>query len=64
MTKRSYSPVPFAEVALTGPFWRERLESVLTRTIPSQHAKLAEAGILESLKLPQPRRRSHSPQQP
>ena len=27
---------------------------VLERTIPSQHAKLAEAGILDSLKLPKP----------
>jgi uncharacterized protein len=54
MTLHGYSPVPFADVTLTGPFWRERLETVLTRTIPSQHAKLAETGILESLKLPQP----------
>jgi len=54
MTRRGYSPVPFAEVRLTGPFWRERLEVVLKRTIPSQHAKLAEVGILESLKLPKP----------
>jgi uncharacterized protein len=54
MTEMSYKPVPFAEVAMTGPFWRERLETVLTRTIPSQHAKLAEIGILNSLKLPQP----------
>jgi DUF1680 family protein len=51
---RSLSPVPFAEVAMTGPFWRERLDTVLSRTIPRQHAKLAEAGILESLKLPRP----------
>ncbi|MGA8716297.1 MAG: beta-L-arabinofuranosidase domain-containing protein [Roseiarcus sp.] len=54
MTKRSYSPVPFSEVAVTGPFWRERLDVVLARTIPSQHARLAEAHILEALKLPQP----------
>ncbi len=54
MTRRSYSPIPFAEVAMTGPFWRERLDTVLSRTIPRQHAKLAEAGILESLKLPRP----------
>ena len=39
---------------MTGPFWRERLDTVLTRTIPSQHAKLKEAGILDSLKLPKP----------
>src|SRR5208283_246439 len=49
-----YSPKPFAEVTITGPFWRERLDTVLARTIPSQHAKLAEVGILESLKLPKP----------
>jgi DUF1680 family protein len=54
MTRRGYSPVPFAEVSLTGPFWRERLEVVLKRTIPSQHTKLAEVGILDSLKLPKP----------
>ena len=50
MTDRGFSPVPFAEVRLEGPFWRERLEVVLSRTIPSQHAKLEEIGILESLK--------------
>jgi DUF1680 family protein len=54
MTKQSYTPLPFAEVAMTGAFWRERLDTVLSRTILSQHAKLAEVGILESLKLPQP----------
>jgi uncharacterized protein len=54
MSKSVYSPIPFADVVVTGPFWRERLDTVLARTIPSQHAKLSEAGILESLKLPQP----------
>jgi DUF1680 family protein len=54
MTARGFSPVPFSEVRLEGPFWRERLEVVLSRTIPSQHAKLEEIGILESLKLPKP----------
>jgi len=54
MTGRSYSPLPFADVAITGPFWRERLDTVLSRTIPSQHAKLKEAGILDTLKLPKP----------
>jgi DUF1680 family protein len=54
MSRRGYAPVPFAEVKLTSAFWRERLETALARTIPTQHVKLAEAGILESLKLPQP----------
>ena len=54
MTQRSYSPLPFAEVAMTGSFWRERLDTVLSRTVLSQHAKLEEAGILDSLKLPKP----------
>src|SRR5271166_3345586 len=54
MKGRSYSAVSFADVKVTGAFWRERLEVVFKRTIPSQHVKLAEAGILESLKLPQP----------
>ena len=47
-------PVPFVDVRLTGRFWTERVETVLTRTIPSQHAKLEEMTILASLKLPQP----------
>jgi uncharacterized protein len=54
MTESGYSPAPFADVRVVGPFWRERLEVVLSRTIPSQHAKLAETGVLESLKLPKP----------
>ena len=54
MTERAYFPVPFSDVRITGPFWRERLEVVLRRTIPSQHAKLEEVGILESLKLSRP----------
>ena len=54
MSERAYSAIPFADVRITGPFWRERLETVLKRTIPSQHAKLKEVGILNSLKLPKP----------
>lgn len=49
-----YSPVPFPDVRLEGQFWHERLETVLERTVPSQHKKLAEVGILDSLKLPNP----------
>jgi uncharacterized protein len=48
------TPLPFTEVRLTGRFWCERIETVLTKTIPSQHAKLAELTILDSLKLPSP----------
>lgn len=51
---RQYAPVNFSAVNVTGPFWRERLETVLTRTIPSQHRQLQAHGILESLTLPQP----------
>ena len=29
------TPVRFVDVAIEGDFWRERLETVLTRTIPS-----------------------------
>jgi DUF1680 family protein len=47
-------PVRFIDVALEGAFWCERLETVLTRTIPSQHVQLEKHGILESLKLPNP----------
>ena len=54
MSERAYAAIPFAHVRITGPFWRERLETVLKHTIPSQHAKLKEVGILELLKLPKP----------
>ena len=49
-----YQPVRFVDVRLEGDFWKERLDTVLSRTIPSQHKKLGEYGILESIKLPQP----------
>lgn len=49
-----YLPIRFVDVRLEGDFWRERLDTVLSRTIPSQHAKLGEYGLLDSLKLPQP----------
>ncbi|UYO00908.1 MAG: glycoside hydrolase family 127 protein [Devosia sp.] len=51
---RRYSPVDFTRVSLTGQFWAERLETVLTRTVPSQYDKLGESGILESLELKDP----------
>lgn len=51
---RRYSSVPFAAVRITGPFWSERLETVLSRTIPSQHAQLERFNMLRSLKLPKP----------
>ncbi|WEJ57234.1 beta-L-arabinofuranosidase domain-containing protein [Devosia sp. FJ2-5-3] len=49
-----YAPVPFPSVKLEGQFWHERLDTVLARTVPSQHKKLGEYGILDSLKLPNP----------
>ena len=49
-----YHPVRFVDVRLEGDFWKERLDTVLARTIPSQHKKLGEYGILDSLKLPSP----------
>jgi DUF1680 family protein len=48
------APVRFVDVAIKGAFWRERLETVPTRTIPSQHVQLGGHGILESLALPDP----------
>jgi DUF1680 family protein len=51
---RQYSPVNFADVSIDGDFWHERLETVLTRTIPSQHRQLAHHGLLESLTIPRP----------
>jgi DUF1680 family protein len=49
-----FHPVRFVDVRLEGQFWRERLETVLERTIPSQHVQLGKHGILESLTLPDP----------
>jgi DUF1680 family protein len=51
---RRFTPVRFTNVRIDGPFWKERLDTVLARTIPSQHKRLGEYGILDSLKLPQP----------
>ena len=51
---RRYSPVNFADVSIEGDFWHERLNTVLTRSIPTQHAQLQANGILDSLNLPQP----------
>lgn len=51
---RRYASVRFSDVAITGDFWSERLETVLTRTIPSQHDKLVDYDILQSLTLPKP----------
>ncbi len=51
---RKYSSVPFSQVTITGDFWKERLETVLTKTIPSQHKKLKQWDILDSIKLPKP----------
>ena len=51
---RRYSPVRFTDVVFEDTFWRERLETVLTRTIPSQYERLREHGILESLAVRQP----------
>jgi DUF1680 family protein len=51
---RTYAPVDFTRVSLSGDFWRERLDTVLTRTIPSQYRKLESEGLLESLLLLDP----------
>ncbi len=51
---RRYAPVNFSDVSINGAFWHERLETVLTRTIPSQHRRLEENGLLESLEVKKP----------
>ena len=51
---RNYTPVNFSNVKLEGEFWRERLETVLTHTIPSQHRKLVEFNMLDSLTVQHP----------
>ena len=51
---RSYSPVPFTNVKLSGAFWKERLDIVLARTIPSQYAQLVAHNMIEALEVRQP----------
>lgn len=51
---RRFVSVPFSEVQVSGGFWAERLETVLTQTIPSQHRQMERHNMLRSLKLPQP----------
>src|ERR1700756_2321341 len=51
---RRYTPVKFTDVRVEGQFWSERLDTVLARTIPSQHEQLGRHGILASLDVPQP----------
>jgi hypothetical protein len=51
---RQYMSVDFTNVRIEGDFWRERLDTVLARTIPSQHERLVQHGILASLDVPQP----------
>jgi uncharacterized protein len=54
MSMRRYTPVNFTDVSIEGEFWRERLDTVLERTIPSQHERLVEHGLIASLDVPQP----------
>ncbi|MBU1176430.1 MAG: glycoside hydrolase family 127 protein [Alphaproteobacteria bacterium] len=51
---RKYTPANFTDVRLTGAFWRERLDTVLAHTVPSQYRQLEAHDILSSLKLPKP----------
>ena len=48
---RQFAPVKFNDVKLEGAFWKERLDTVLRTTIPSQHEKLGEYKILKLLDL-------------
>ncbi len=51
---RKFAPVDFTNVSLTGPFWRERLETVLTRTIPSQYAQMVKHNMIDELEIRRP----------
>lgn len=51
---RTYAPVPFAAVSLEGGFWHERLETVLSRTVPSQYKQLVKHNMIEALAVKQP----------
>lgn len=46
--------VDFTAVSLEGRFWPERLETVLTKTIPSQFDEMVKHNIIASLDLPTP----------
>jgi DUF1680 family protein len=62
MSAKGFAPVPFNQVKLTGRFWCERVETVLTKTIPAQHAKLRDITVLDSLKLSSPSPPRSAPQ--
>ncbi len=51
---RKYVPVNFTDVTIEGAFWKERLETVLSRTVPSQYRQMEAHGIVNSLTLPKP----------
>ena len=51
---RRFKSVPFTSVELTGDFWRERLETVLSRTVPSQYRQLVAHNMIEGLDVRQP----------
>ncbi|MEJ0011805.1 MAG: beta-L-arabinofuranosidase domain-containing protein [Bauldia sp.] len=51
---QQHAPVSFVTVSIEGDFWRERLETVLTRTIPYQHAAMEAAGMFEQLAVAKP----------
>ncbi|QQA42366.1 glycoside hydrolase family 127 protein [Pelagovum pacificum] len=46
---RTYSSVDFSKVKITGPFWHERLDTVMESTIPTQYDQLEKHNILDSL---------------
>ena len=54
MGLRQFHSVNFTDVKLTGKFWRERLDTVLAKTIPSQYGKLVEYNMIKSLHVEQP----------
>ena len=51
---REVQPVPFTEVKLEGAFWRERIETVLDRTIASQYEQLVSHNMISELDGAQP----------
>ncbi len=51
---RRFVSVPASDVTVVGGFWSERLETVRTLTIPSQHRQMERHIMLRSLTLPKP----------
>ena len=63
MSERAYSAIPFADVRITGPFWRERLETVLSRPFRASTRNSKRSGILEFAQAAETGSAAHNPEE-